>query len=278
MLIVDSQIHIWGAYTPERPWPVGHIKPHRPAAYSADDLLRDMKVAQVDRAILVPPMWEGCRNDLALAAVRAHPDRFAIMGRFDLEDPASRGRMAAWRAQPGMLGVRLVPRRPPLRALLADGQLEWFWAEAELAGVPLMVFIDPLQLPAMNDVARRHPGLKLVLDHLCLPKGAKDDAAFAALDQLLAMAVYSNVAVKATTLPIYSSDCYPYRNIHPYLRRVYDAFGPKRMFWGSDITRLPGSYRQAVTMFTEEMPWLSAEDKTWIMGRGICEWLGWPLP
>ncbi len=30
-------------------------------------------------------------------------------------------------------------------------------------------------------------------------------------------------------------------------------------------------------MFTEEMPWLSAEDKTWIMGRGLCEWLGWPL-
>ncbi len=28
-------------------------------------------------------------------------------------------------------------------------------------------------------------------------------------------------------------------------------------------------------MFTEEMPWLSDEDKAWIMGRGICEWLEW---
>jgi hypothetical protein len=28
-------------------------------------------------------------------------------------------------------------------------------------------------------------------------------------------------------------------------------------------------------MFTEEIPWLSAEDKEWIMGRGICEWLDW---
>jgi hypothetical protein len=30
-------------------------------------------------------------------------------------------------------------------------------------------------------------------------------------------------------------------------------------------------------MFTEEMPWLSAPDKEWILGRGLCDWLGWPL-
>lgn len=31
-------------------------------------------------------------------------------------------------------------------------------------------------------------------------------------------------------------------------------------------------------MFTEEIPWLTADDKEWIMGRGLCEWLGWKLP
>ena len=35
------------------------------------------------------------------------------------------------------------------------------------------------------------------------------------------------------------------------------------MFWGSDLTRLPCSYREAVTMWTEEIPWLSAQDKEW---------------
>lgn len=29
---------------------------------------------------------------------------------------------------------------------------------------------------------------------------------------------------------------------------------------------------------SEEIPWLTAEDKEWILGRGVCEWLGWPLP
>ena len=49
------------------------------------------------------------------------------------------------------------------------------------------------------------------------------------------------------------------------------------MFWGSDFTRLPCTYRQCLTHFTEELPWLSATDKEWIMGRGVCEWLGWKV-
>ena len=84
--------------------------------------------------------------------------------------------------------------------------------------------------------------------------------------------------MNATALPACTRDIYPFRSLHPYLRRVYDAFGPKRMHWGSDLSRMTCTYRQTVTMFTEEIPWLTAEDKEWIMGRSICEWLGWPLP
>ncbi|HEV2008573.1 MAG TPA: hypothetical protein VGQ88_07600 [Burkholderiales bacterium] len=59
---------------------------------------------------------------------------------------------------------------------------------------------------------------------------------------------------------------------------MYDAYGPQRLFWGTDLSRLPCTYRQGVTMFTEEMPWLTDEDREWIMGRGVCEWLGWKTP
>jgi L-fuconolactonase len=90
------------------------------------------------------------------------------------------------------------------------------------------------------------------------------------------MARRPNVAVKASALPCYSSEPYPYRGLQPYVRGVYDAFGPRRMFWGTDRTRLPCSYGQAITFFTEELPWLSASDQELIMGRGVCDWLGWP--
>jgi hypothetical protein len=59
---------------------------------------------------------------------------------------------------------------------------------------------------------------------------------------------------------------------------VVAAYGPRRVFWGTDLTRLSCPYRQAVTLFTQELDFLSDEDKEWIMGGGIAEWLDWPLP
>ncbi len=87
--------------------------------------------------------------------------------------------------------------------------------------------------------------------------GGNDDAAFANLGDMLALAKYPNVAVKLSGAPSYSSEPYPYRNIHKYIRQIFDAFGAQRCFWGTDITRMPCSYRQCVTMFTEELPWLA---------------------
>ena len=59
------------------------------------------------------------------------------------------------------------------------------------------------------------------------------------------------------------------------LHRLYDAFGPERWFWGTDITRMPCPWRQCVTLFTEELPWLRGRDLELVMGRAICDWIGW---
>lgn len=280
MLIVDAQVHIWGADTPERPWPrpkngLKQVAVHQVVPYSAEFLLDEMSKAGVDRIVIVPPSWEGDRNDLGLAAAQAHPDRFAVMGRLDIEAPDAKKQIAGWLDQPGMLGLRFAFHTPLLEIPLVNGQVDWVWAEAEKAGVPIMVLAQHRHMPLIDRVAERHPGLRLVMDHLGLAGDAKDDAAFAELDKLLALARRPNVAVKATVLPFFSTDKYPYRNLHPYIRRVYDAFGPQRIFWGTDLSRLPCTYRQGVTMFTEEIPWLTAEDKEWIMGRAICDWLRW---
>ena len=45
--------------------------------------------------------------------------------------------------------------------------------------------------------------------------------------------------MKATGAPSYSDQPYPFRDIHDKLRQLYDAFGPARWFWGTDITRMP---------------------------------------
>ena len=90
-------------------------------------------------------------------------------------------------------------------------------------------------------------------------------------------AKYPNVAVKLSAIPGFSDEPYPYRDSVAYIRRLFDAFGPQRCYWGTDITNSfdRGSYRQRITQFTEALAFLSEEDKDWIMGRGIRARLGW---
>ncbi len=275
MFIVDAQIHIWPPSTPQRPWRADE-KPHRAKPLEADEVLREMDAAGVSRAVLIAPHWDGPRNDVVLAAAHAHPDRFAAMGRLDGTPPPQPGEIVKWRQQRGMLGLRCSFSRGETEATLAA--LEWVWTEAEQGGVPLMVLVPHGMAHIIDAVAERHPHLNLIMSHLGLTGNARDAEAFRDIDKLLALAKRPNVAVKVSALPQFSNDVYPYRALHPYLRRVYDTFGPKRMFWGTDMARLPCTYRQSVTMFTEEIPWLSNEDKEWIMGRGLCQWLKWPMP
>ena len=93
----------------------------------------------------------------------------------------------------------------------------------------------------------------------------------------MALAKYPNIAVKATGAPSYSKQNYPYRDIHDQIHNIFDAFGPGRTFWGTDITRMPCSWKECVSLFTEELPWLTEEDKEAVMGRSICEWLNWNI-
>jgi len=274
MLIADAQVHVWAANTPERPWASG-TRPHRANPLTSEDLLREMNAAGVDRVVMVPPSLDGTRNDLALAAAHAHAYRFAVMGKIDVKHVNAPERLAQWRTQPGMLGLRFNFKRAP--QTLNSGDADWVWGVAQEAGVPIYVGVSHENVHVFDAIAERHPRLRLIFDHLALASGVKDEVAFRDLDKLLVTARRPNIAVKVSALPCYTDAPYPYRNLHTHVRRVYDVFGPQRMMWGSDLSRLRGSYRECVTMFTEEMQWLSANDLEWIMGRSLCEWLGWPM-
>ena len=278
MHIVDSQVHIWGADTPDRPWPPGRAhEAQKPYPVTKDMLLFEMDLARVDRMVLVPPSWEGDRNDLALEAARLHPDRFAVMGRLALPNRESRALVADWKKRPGMLGMRFTFHNEHNRPFLTDGTADWLWPAAERAGIPLMVLV-PGSLDLLDRIASRHPGLKLVLDHVGLNVRGKGPKVFEDLPAVCALAQHPNVAVKASGMPSLSTEAYPFSDLHAHIRTLVDAFGPRRTFWGTDLTRMPCTYRECIDLFTKELPWLTGEDLEWVMGRGVCEWLGWPLP
>ena len=271
MQIVDAQIHTWGTGLPS------NMSHWQITSFTPADAIKLMDEGGVNAAVIHPPGWDPGADDMAFKAVKEYPGRFAIMGAVPLDHPDARARIAEWRKQPGMLGLRYTFLHDHMRIQLEEGRLDWLFEAAEKAAVPIAALATD-SLAIFGRIAERHPGLRITIDHLGGRGGLttlKDDAAMTHIPELVKLAKLPNVAVKATGAPGYSAETYPFPKMIGYLRQIYDAFGPHRMFWGTDISKMPCSWQQCVTMFTEEMPWLSADDKRLIMGDALCAWWGW---
>ena len=157
---------------------------------------------------------------------------------------------------------------------------------------PALVKADT-QPPGQNKVTITVKGDKRVIAHTKLLGGGESDAVTfpvaslkageaytyfcsfpghsALMKGTLALAKYPNVSVKLSSVANHSHEDYPYRDINVHVRRVFDAYGPQRCHWGSDMTRAlaRATYRQRVTHFTEALDFLSEDDKDLVMGRSL---------
>jgi hypothetical protein len=165
-----------------------------------------------------------------------------------------------------------------------EATLYWMWLTDRLERAGHVVRVEPVPGEAhlagalqdrsdrcaqVGGAAAREPH-----DYLNASKSGKRDEAFA---QMVALAKYPNVSVKLSGIANFSTEPYPFRDAVPYIRRLFDAYGPQRCYWGTDITNsfARATYRQRIEQFTVELPFLSEQDKDWIMGRGIRARLGW---
>ena len=107
---------------------------------------------------------------------------------------------------------------------------------------------------------------------------AKEGTIARALDDVIPLAKYPNVSVKVSSAPNFSKEAYPFHDMTEHLKRCFDAFGPRRCYWGTDLTNslaknnLPAAHH---AHFTKELPFLSEEDKDWVMGKAILARLNW---
>jgi predicted TIM-barrel fold metal-dependent hydrolase len=273
--IVDAQVHLWKANGPDYPWVAG-AKPQLPEPMTIERILPLMDEAGVSRVVIVPPGLNDV-NTYALEAARRYPNRFAVMGRIPLEDPKSAALLPGWKKQPGMLGVRVTFNSPAMFKWLSDGTADWFWPAAEKNGLPVM-FLAFGNTHLFGPIAQRHPGLPLVIDHLGVNAAvAKEGKMAEKIGDAVALAKYPNVSIKMSNLANSSLEPYPFRDLNDPLKRVFDAYGPRRCHWGTDLTNNMhrATYSQRIAHFTQDLKFMSESDKDWVMGRSIREKLKW---
>jgi L-fuconolactonase len=301
MLIVDSQVHL------ERPghskWkamPEGGLtleervkefegwegkKSFLPNARHPDlaDLLSEMGKAGVDAVAIVPRSRQGELADehhlAALEAARQYPEKFGIMARLDPGKPETAGRLDEFAAAPEVIGVRLSIHTRHNKGegnthLLTGGGAEWVFEGCEAHQLPLMLFA-PNNVDAVGAVAKAHPDLRIVCDHLLIDVDEMLDDPQAKVQPLLKLAKYDNVAVKASALPAVVKESYPFPKLKEALRDVIGAFGSERVFWGSDVSRIPVTYGMLVRFWLEELDFLTDTERANVMGAGLVRWLRW---
>ena len=138
----------------------------------------------------------------------------------------------------------------------------------------------PIWKAELGAIAAKHPGLKIIIDHMGIMARRVDDAIGYWVKETADLHVHPNIYVKVSAIPGYSTAPFPNLNIGKYVREMVDAMGPQRCFWGTDITRLLGhglTYTDTIQQFTEHFD-LTEDELDYVMGRGISECLDWPVP
>jgi predicted TIM-barrel fold metal-dependent hydrolase len=276
--VVDAQNHIWMASTPDRPWISPDAKPQMDEPFTVEKLVMGMDAAAVDRAVLVTPSWAGGEhgNAYLFEAAQRYAGRLGVMTiGLDLDDPGQEAVVRKWQRQPGFLGIRPTMTREALTTTKSD----WLWKLAQEEGIPLSFMASGLN-SFVGSLAERFPGLTLIVDHLGISQAfLKSNPDWRDEVKVVAgLAKYQNVSVKLSSIPKLSAQPYPWRDTFDLVEMCFDAYGPLRCHWGTDQTHTfaKGTYRQRITQFTEEMPFLSERDKDWIMGASLLARLRWP--
>lgn len=263
MRLIDSQIHLWADQA--------SASKMLQQAMSPEAIITEMDACGVSRTYLVP--GHSGANALCVQAAQRWPDRFKALALLPLDKPASRDLLEQWSGG-GFIGVRLT--FPPYREVswLDDGTADWFWPLAHDLALPVMIWA-PKRAASVGELAQRYPRIRFIIDHINLFVMDKAEAVEREVSTVLPLAQLPNVAVKVSSLPAHSSEPFPYRDIHGHIERVVAAFGADRTMWGTDLTRMTCTYAQAINLFTEHLPFLSAQQLEKIMAGTAEQWLPW---
>ncbi len=254
MIVVDSHCHV------------------SPSWYEpAEMLLHQMDRYDVAHAVLVQ-MQGQTDNDYQFACVERFPGRFAPVVLLDTGRPDAMETLRRL-AERGASGVRLKPttRSPgedPLAIWRAAGGLglavSCAGASAEFAS------------EAFAQLVASVPEVRIVLEHLAgVSRPDADDTNRALRRQALTLARFPNCSIKVTGLGEFcprampATEPFPFAlPIPPYLTEAYDAFGPRRMMWGSDYPPVSAreGYGNALRLTMAQFADKSEDDRASIFG------------
>ncbi len=261
--IIDPHVHVW-KHDPKYPFAAGAHVPDRDA--TPQMLLDLMKANGVSKTVIIQVIHYKYDNSYLADVLKRFPKTFQGVCRVDPLDPAAPDHLSRLTEQ-GFRGVRLSP------AGNASG--DWFrghlmpplWQRCSQLKVPMTVLAPITRMPDVSALLEKLPDLTVVIDHMAdCPIDQPDE-----LEKLIALKRYPHLFVKISHTWSISKQPYPWLDAQQYVKRLYDAYGPQRLMWATDWPIVEGhsTYARALSVVRDDMKFLNAEDKQWILSKTI---------
>lgn len=269
--IIDPHVHVW-KHDPKYPFAEGARPPARDA--TPEMLLELMKANGVSKTVIIQVIHYRYDNSYLADVLRQYPGTFRGVCRVDPLDPAAPDQLSRLTTEQGFRGVRLSPS--------GEASGDWFhgplmpplWKRCYELKVPMTVLAPITRMPEVGLLLEKLPDLTVVIDHMADCPVDKP----AELEKLIALKRYPNVFVKISHTWSLSKQPYPWLDAQEHVKRLHQAYGPQRLMWCTDwpVMEAHAKYPQALTLVRDEMKFLNADDKQWMLSKTPER--VWPFP
>jgi predicted TIM-barrel fold metal-dependent hydrolase len=280
-LIVDTHLEVW-TFDPK--FPFHH--PERPDLKRVEieapieNEVAEMREFNLKYAVLINPRFYGWDNSYISYSLHRYPQLFVAHGLLDPEQPDPAGRLRYWIREHGFQGMRFSPIYHPKSTWLNSKEHYPLWREAERLGAVFNFYILPHQMPMLEDMADRFPGVKIVVDHLGKPDLRAADP-WLEFKKLFRLKRFPHVWVSASEpYELSLTKEFPYRDTYPFFKAVYEEFGARQLIWGTGYPKprweLPMD--QELRFVNESLDFYTPADRELILGRnalGIWKFPNW---
>jgi predicted TIM-barrel fold metal-dependent hydrolase len=259
----DAHVHIW-----ERLWEDFIVGTARSGRFDQQQLISGlMERHGVQRACVIAACNEENLNNNEFVAeiCRRNPEGFVMLSEIA---PASDRReelldktLQSWPA----LGFRYIASREDRPVRWLDVEHEQFWERVDSNELFVSLNLSPTQAAELEPLVKRYSRTKWLLDHMGRPSN------MAEYRGVLDLSKYLNVFVKISGFYAFTarSSEYPYLDLARFIKMLKEAFGSKRLLWGSDAPPVLdfSSYEQSYACLLREEMGLSVDDLIWIFGK-----------
>jgi predicted TIM-barrel fold metal-dependent hydrolase len=280
-LLIDTHIHLFAA--DQKAFPYHANAPYRPEAQTLQDYSAFVRQAKIDHAVIVhPEPYQDDHRYLEYCFER-EPSAGFFKGTC-LFDPLAAGTPERMRALVKKHPKRIVALRihqmraagqPPTRTGaikerdLAAPEMAAAWKEAESLGLAIQMHFVPAHAAGIHALASKFPGVTVVLDHL----GRPGQGTASEYGDVLRLAKLSNTNMKFSGWVYASKQKPPHADLKPLIRRVYDAFGPRRMIWGG-LGMNMAAFEQNLATFATLFDFISESERAQIRGTNAAKLFG----